>query len=318
MPVTTGATQAAAPAISVVIVNWNGGEFLVRCLASLRLHARLMSMEIIVVDNGSSDGSLDACEALGGIIAIRNGRNLGFGAACNVGWRRAAGAVVLFLNPDCEVLPGSIERCVDTLQASDVGACGVALMDEHGATARSCHRFPGLANFVFRICGLHTVSQRWGDGAMTTWDHAQDADVDHVIGAFYAMRRELLVQLNGFDERFFVYLEDLDLSLRIHQSGLKIRFLATPPSFHYGGGLSRHVKARRLFYSTRSRILYAYKHFPRYQAHLHLVLTLFVEPLTRGAHGLLSASGTSLGEAMRGFAMLWRDLPAIVRASRAR
>ena len=151
---------------------------------------------------------------------------------------------------------------------------------------------------------------------MTDWDHRRDADVDHVIGAFYAMRRDLFERLGGFDERFFVYLEDLDLSLRVRQAGHRVRFLATPASFHLGGGVSRQIKARRLFYATRSRILYAYKHFPRWQAHLHLGLTLFIEPFTRSVLALARGSGSAMRETCTGFALVWRDLPMTLRLAR--
>ncbi len=313
--------RAAAPSadasrtLSIVIVNWNGGELLANCLASLErgLGALAREAEVIVVDNGSSDASMQAATARPGVMAICNGANLGFGRACNIGARVARGGVLLFLNPDCEVGPGSIERCLEALQSADVGACGVALTDAGGQVWRSCHRFPRLADFAARILGLQFASARFSGGAMTQWDHAGDADVDHVIGAFYAIRRELFERLGGFDERFFVYLEDLDLSLRIRQAGLRVRFLGAPASFHVGGGLSGQIKARRLFYATRSRILYAYKHFPRWQAHLHLGLTLFVEPFTRAALALARGSFEAVRETGAGFAMLWRDLPMTLR-----
>lgn len=311
------ASQISPVRLSIVIVNWNGAALLKRCIDSLRW-ADEIPHEVLVVDNGSTDASLAACEDRDGVVVIRNGRNLGFGAACNIGARAAQGTVLLFLNPDCEIGPGSIERCMNELSHSGVGACGIALTDALGNVARSCHRFPTFASFVRRILGLHILWRRFGDGAMTDWDHGQDADVDHVIGAFYVIRRELFARLGGFDERFFVYLEDLDLSWRIRQSGLRIRFLATPKSFHLGGGLSENIKARRLFYATRSRILYAYKHFQRSDAHLHLALTLLVEPVTRSVQALGRLSVSGLAEGLHGFTMLWRDLPSILRLVRDR
>jgi hypothetical protein len=297
-------------------VNWNSGDLLRRCMASMRANATAVPREVVVVDNGSTDGSPACCEGLQDVTVIRAGRNLGFGAACNVGARAARAAIVLFLNPDCEVAAGSLERCVTELQAPGVGVVGIALVDESGAVARSCHRFPTFVSFVWRILGLNVLSHRFNDGSMASWDHRSDADVDHVIGAFYAMRRELFERLGGFDERFFVYLEDLDLSLRVRQAGHRVRFLASPPSFHAGGGTSRNIKARRLFYATRSRILYAYKHFPRCQGHAHLALTLLVEPLTRSVLALARRSGSTLAETFAAFAMVWQDLPMTLRIAR--
>jgi GT2 family glycosyltransferase len=305
------------PDVAVVIVNWNAGDLLRHCLDSLASPAAgSPSHEIIVVDNGSTDDSVAACRGRADVTVIENGRNLGFGAACNIGARHARAPMLLFLNPDCVVGPGSIERCLAEFAHADVGVCGVALTDERGAVWRSCARFPSAGTFVRRILGLHVLSPRFSDGPMNDWDHLADADVDHVIGAFYMMRRGEFERIGGFDERFFVYLEDLDLSLRVRQAGLRVRFLAAPPSFHAGGGVSRKIKARRVFYATRSRILYAYKHFPAWQAHGHLALTLLVEPLTRLVFALLQRSASAVGETVGGFGMVWRDLPHTMRAAR--
>ncbi len=309
-------TAETPTSISIVIVNWNGGDLLLQCLESLAAtRTDSHPQEIIVVDNGSTDDSLSACERFDNVTVIENGVNLGFGAACNIGARVATSPLLLFLNPDCVVGPGSIDRCSEEFRDPGVGVCGIALTDENGAVSRSCHRFPTVGSFMRRILGLHVMSQRFDDGSMRDWNHAVDSDVDHVIGAFYMMRRDVFARLGGFDERFFVYLEDLDLSLRVRRSGLRVRFLAGPTSYHAGGGVSRQVKARRLFYATRSRILYAYKHFPAWQAHAHLAMTLFVEPLTRALLALVQRSVSGASETVAGFGMVWRDLPSTLRAA---
>lgn len=306
--------------LSIVIVNWNSGLLLGKCLDSIERvgDASFPSHEIIVVDNDSSDASLDGVSARSCVRIVRNDANYGFGRACNIGALAATGTDLIFLNPDCELRPGSVQRCLSELRSPAIGVCGVALLDETGSVARTSHRFPTVAAFLARTVGLHLLARRGASGAMDDWDHASDADVDHVIGAFYAMRHELFLALGGFDERFFVYLEDLDLSLRVHRAGYRVRFLASPPSFHVGGGVSRQIKARRLFYATRSRILYAYKHFGRPQAHLHLALTLLIEPLTRSVQALVHRSAGALSETWRGFALLWGDLPAMLRSVQRR
>jgi len=132
-------------------------------------------------------------------------------------------------------------------------------------------------------------------------------DVDHIIGAFYLVRRDLFEKLHGFDERFFVYLEDLDLSLRIHQMGYRIHYLASPPSYHLCGGVSRQIKATRLFYSTRSRLQYGFKHLPRWQAWLHFSVTMLIEPVNRTLLAVLHRSRSEVTETWQGFRMLWRN-----------
>ena len=305
--------------LSVVVVNWNGGELLARCIASIdqalppALRARV---EVVVVDNGSTDGSTDRLSLHPTDTLLRSDRNLGFGAACNRGAAAARGEYLLLLNPDCELRPGSVERCIAELQRPDmpVGLCGIALEDEHGAIARSCHRFPRFADLAATAIGLHALRPGVFDSRMTGWDHRSDRTVDHVIGAFWLLRLSTFRSLGGFDERFFVYLEDLDFSLRAQRAGWLTRFVAAPASYHLGGGVSRQIMARRLFYATRSRILYAYKHLPRWQAHLHAAITLTVEPLSRSLQALLRRSRQDLASTWRGFAMLYRDLPNLARA----
>jgi GT2 family glycosyltransferase len=143
---------------------------------------------------------------------------------------------------------------------------------------------------------------------MHEWDHRKTRRVDHVIGAFFLVRRELFVDLHGFDERFFVYLEDLDFSFRAHKAGWCTVFLAEAQAFHAGGGTSQQVKARRLFYSLRSRLLYAFKHFSRPGAVGVLLTTLLVEPVSRSLLALLRRSMTNLRETWMAYGLLWRWL----------
>lgn len=327
VPYRRSADDGALMGLSVVIVNWNAGALLVDCVRSVQavLGAGLQGRaEVIVIDNGSIDDSvaeLDSLVKAAGtqdqlpVVVIRNAENLGFGAACNRAVAEAHGHTILLLNPDCVLRPGSVERCMAEFDRSDlpVGICGIGLEDASGHIARSCHRFPGFGALLGSAFGLHAIWPRLADSRMVDWDHASDRSVDHVIGAFYMMRRDVFRALGGFDERFFVYLEDLDLSLRVARAGMVTRFIAEPRSFHLGGGVSRQVKAERLFYATRSRLLYAFKHLARWQAVLHLVATLLGEPLVRSAHCAGRGAWQDLRFTWRGFALLYRDLPHILQ-----
>lgn len=299
--------------VTILIVNWNAGPLLASCLRSVDrvLPADLRaSCEVIIVDNGSTDGSAEALSLAPQDRLLRQQSNLGFGAACNRGAEQARGEFLLLLNPDCELRTGALERCLGELRRTDmrVGICGVALEDEHGSIARSCHRFPGLRQLLGAALGLHAVWPSLFDSRMNEWDHRRDRTVDHVIGAFFLMRLSTFRELSGFDERFFVYLEDLDLSLRARRAGWITRFVASPPAYHLGGGVSRQVKAHRLFYATRSRIRYGHKHFPRWQAWLHTVATLALEPVSRCLHAILRRSFADLKATARAFGMLYRDI----------
>jgi len=144
---------------------------------------------------------------------------------------------------------------------------------------------------------------------MAEWGHAQTREVDHVIGAFFLVRRVVFEALGGFDERFFVYLEDLDFSRRASNAGWSSVYLADAQAFHAGGGTSNQIKARRLFYSLRNRLLYAFKHFSWPEAMLVMFATLLIEPFSRAALALLRWSWSGLKETWAAYGMLWNWLP---------
>jgi GT2 family glycosyltransferase len=148
---------------------------------------------------------------------------------------------------------------------------------------------------------------------MTDWDHASSRRVDHVIGAFYMLRRDLFDSLGGFDERFFVYLEDLDFSLRAKQNGWGSAYLVEARAHHVGGGTSAQIKARRLFYALRSRIAFIYKHFGVGAATALTVGTLVVEPFPRLLRAVLRGKPAEAGETLVAFGLLWRDIAEHVR-----
>lgn len=300
--------------IDVVIVNWNAGTQLQECVESLTLYGELYVNQIIVVDNGSTDGSELIVEKSPKVTLVRAGQNLGFGKACNIGSTYATGEFLLFLNPDTRVFQDSLSKAaqfIERPQNNRVGVCGIQLIDETGRVTRTCARFPTVIGLIAHATGLDRLIPRIGH-FMQEWDHQQTREVDHVIGAFYLLRRQLFNDIRGFDERFFVYFEDLDLSYRLKLQGWSAVYYAGAQAFHAGGGTSRQIKARRLFYSIRSRILYVFAHFSLFGAVAVLFATLFIEPLSRSLFAILRASGKSLQETLTGYGMLYRWLPSWV------
>jgi GT2 family glycosyltransferase len=267
--------------------------------------------KIVVVDNCSTDGSAAFSDGLPSVTLIECNQNLGFAKACNIGAAYTSGDFLLFLNPDAQIYPSSLTVALEFMNSPEntkVGICGVQLIDEDGHIARSCARFPTPLNLLLHALGIDRFVPSFGH-AMLDWDHKSTREVDHVIGAFFLVRREVFEILHGFDERFFVYLEDLDFSYRASQQGWKSVYLASAQAFHVGGGASRQVKARRLFYSIRSRILYSAKHFRLIQAFAVAILSLVVEPFARSALALARASWTSLKETWVAYGLLYRWLP---------
>jgi GT2 family glycosyltransferase len=200
----------------------------------------------------------------------------------------------------------------------DVGICGVQLLDEFGHVARSCSRFPTVTSFMADALGLTRLPHlRSLKNAMAEWPHDTTRPVDQVIGAFFVIRREVFDRLGGFDPRFFVYFEEVDLSLRARNAGWKSVFLADVQAFHAGGGSSNQVKATRLFYSLRSRLLYGFKHFALVRAWALFLVTLLIEPVTRSLFFLAKGNLAGVSETLRGYAALYRAIPEILGASRA-
>lgn len=310
--------------IDIVIVNWNAGDQLKQVISTISAHHEDLVESVVIVDNASSDSSLSDVESEAATLPfklqiVRNSRNMGFGAACNQGAALCGSEFLLFLNPDTRIFSGSLVKPLELLRGPGnerIGITGIQLIDENGAISRSCARFPTLRTFAAQAVGLNRIPAFAHLGThMSDWAHDKSKNVDHVIGAFYLIRRPVFQQLGGFDERFFVYLEDLDLSLRASQMGYSSFFLAEANAFHSGGGTSRQVKAHRLFYSLRSRLLYGFKHFSRWKAWALVLITLVIEPLSRTVFSVSAGRGNVINT-WRGYGMLYRDMPQVIKRAR--
>ena len=307
--------------LDIIIVNWNAGLQLRECLDSI-LCSNLNGINIssvVVVDNASSDASADGLEDTGlPLIVIYNKENLGFGAACNQGAKNSVADYLLFLNPDTRLSEDSLNKSVFFMnkpENQDIGIVGIQLVnDDH--VAQTCARFPQPGKFFSKMVGLdYLFPKLFPSYLMTEWDHNDSREVDHVIGAFFLVRRSLFELLHGFDERFFVYLEDLDFSLRAKQVGFQSFFLKDVEAYHKGGGTSQQIKATRLFYSLRSRILYSYKHFNWGIATCLLIGTILLEPISRVMLGIARRSVKEIFETFNGYTKLWFAVPTILKAA---
>ncbi len=293
--------------VDIVIVNWNSAIQLQNCIRSIRLHHGDHLGKCIVVDNGSNDGSLDFLRTASDVEIIELNKNCGFGKATNRGVSRGTSPLILLLNPDACLLENALPEAVSFLDKDEnakVGIVGIQLLDDAGEVQRTCAKFPTFFSMLAKSLGL-TMAIRSLDYHMSTWDHRTTRQVDHVIGAFYLVRRNLFEALEGFDERFFVYLEDLDLSLRARKMGHDTVFLANAQAYHKGGGVSEQVLAHRLFYSLRSRLQYVFKNFGIVSAITIAATTLLVEPILRGVALLLSRRPRELADLARAYIMLW-------------
>lgn len=285
------------PAADIVIVNWNAGRHLQECLRSIvRCDRSLLRVaRIVVVDNASTDSSMN--ELTSGDIpldVVRNSRNRGFAAACNQGAARGHSDFLLFLNPDTELYPDTLRAVggfLGTSAAEGVGICGGRMVDERGEPAISCSRFPNLRIFFGKMTGLDRLAPGlFPPHHLLPAETTASGPVDQVIGAFFLLRRSLFDQLDGFDERYFLYFEETDLALRARRRDRRSYYLHQARVHHIGQVSSAQLGGGRLYHSLCSRSRYAFRHWPRSHAWLLVALTLTVELAARLSRAVLRRS----------------------------
>jgi N-acetylglucosaminyl-diphospho-decaprenol L-rhamnosyltransferase len=265
-------------AVDVVVVSYNSRGQLRDCVAPL---AGLDGVSVIVVDNASTDGSLESVADLP-IVPRRLTENRGFAAGCNQGWRSGASPLVLFLNPDTGIGEPALRRLIAALDGNaGLGAAGPQIRDADGVLDHSQRRFPRLRSTFARALLLHRVlpNAPWADEVVRDpAAYEQAGSPDWVSGAALLIRRTLLEQLDGLDETFFMYCEDADLCRRVWSAGYGVHYEPEATIAHRGGASA--PRSSLLPVLAASRIAYARKHGGRVAAVLERA-GLGVEALTR-------------------------------------
>jgi GT2 family glycosyltransferase len=213
--------------ISIIIVTYNNAEFILSCLQSFPDSLAELEHEVIVVDNHSTDGSRSIIrENFPGLCLISNKFNLGFARAVNQGFRKAKGKYFLILNPDVQLLPGSIDKMIHFLEGHPaIGVLLPKLLSPDGSLQFSCRTFYDFSTLFFRRTPLgkifpnHKIIRKH---LMMDWNHDEIREVDWGLGACMCVRKEALGGQDIFDERFFLYFEDVDLCLRLKKEGWKV------------------------------------------------------------------------------------------------
>jgi len=260
------------PRVSVIVVSYNAADELESCLRSIAALAEVRRdptfAQVIVSDNGSADDSVArARSAYPGVLVIENKANLGFAKGCNVGARRADAPLLFFFNPDAVAHPGLLANAVAYFDAHpEVAMAGAKLLDENGTIAESCGEFDTWWQSFLR-------SSAWGDLPMfrkqangyrlRQWDYSTERDVDLVVGAAMFVRKQMFDELGGFDERFFLYHEEIDFAHRLRDAGKRVVYLPQCVVTHkseQGGSRKTWGAAGVLGWRQRSRRLYWVKH----------------------------------------------------------
>ncbi len=281
--------------VAVVIVSFNTKEILSRSLASLAGQGATLNIQTIVVDNASHDGSADMVTAdFPHVDLVRSTVNLGFAAANNLGFTRLAAPYVVLLNPDAFLTPGTLQRAIAQMQAHPEAALGGGqLRDLNGRPQPSARMFPSLLNEFLVLSGLSSRfprSRLFGRFDRTWADPQVASEVDWVPGAFCIIRRSALTEIDGFDERFFLYYEEVDLCRRLQAQGYQIWYWPDLVIDHIGGASSKTQRdlnfsehgSQLTLWRLRSAILY-------YRKHHGATVAWLVTALEAGWHRLRAA-----------------------------
>lgn len=243
--------------LSIVIVSWNSEHFIAPCLRSIFERSAGLAIEVILIDNASTDGTVAAARSVShDLVLITNKVNRGFAAGTNQGLSRAEGRFVLLLNPDVVILDGALEKMVGFFaERPDAGALGPQLLNPDGSVQPSCREFIGYEALLWEVLGLSKLfprHPRFGRWRMGHFDHHSLREVDQPMASCLLVRREVVEQVGLMDERFPMFLNDVDLCYRIRAAGWKILFYPEAQVIHHLGQSTRLVKRRMIRSSHRS------------------------------------------------------------------
>jgi len=252
--------------LSVIIVSYNSIGLLENCLFSVQKAMQTIGGEIIIVDNNSNDGSKESLPSkFPGVKFIFNNENLGFAKACNQGSKISSGDYILFLNPDTVLSETCLSDCISFFKThADAGAVGVRMLDEKGKFLKESKRgLPSPSASFHKLFGLTAVFPGSETIAKYYEGHLPENEnnpVEVLSGAFMMIKKTVFEKVNGFDETFFMYGEDIDLSLRISQLGYKNYYLGKISITHLkGGSTTYNYKYVNDFYGAMK--LFVKKHY---------------------------------------------------------
>lgn len=257
--------------LTIAILNYNSGEYLLKCVDSMELVKGEANIKTIVIDNNSSDDSLEKVKLKKNIQIVENDRNMGFSKGYNSALKNVKTEFVLLLNPDCILEKGVIKKILEDFEDETVGAASCKIVLPDGKVDLTAHRgFPTPWASLLYMLGNDSKYH------LTDLLNQQVHEVDAISGAFFMTRKSVLEKVGFLDERFFLYGEDLDLCLRIKKAGFKVIYDPTVETTHYKGissGLKKHSqelsgadkktreRARDSFYEAM--ILFYEKHYKK-------------------------------------------------------
>lgn len=253
--------------LSIIIVNYNVKYFLEQCLHSVCAASKDLETEVIIIDNHSTDESLSYLKPKFPVVKfITNITNSGFGKACNLGLKEATGDYILFLNPDTIIAEDSLVKCIAFFGSHpDCGALGVKMIDGSGRFLKESKRaFPSPMTSLFKLAGLAHIfphSKVFSRYHLGHLDAGQTHEVDVLAGAFLLTKKDVLQKVGTFDEVFFMYGEDVDLSYRIQKAGYKNYYFPQTTIIHFKGESTRRGSLNYVMMFYQAMSLFVKKHY---------------------------------------------------------
>ncbi len=269
--------------VSIVIVSYNTCDLLGQCLRSIYSLKSDLEIEVVVVDNASSDGSQEMCKVeFTEVDLIENSENNRYAIANNQGWQVTSGRNILFLNSDTIVLDGAIEAMSNVLDTNDMaGGCSCKLLNDDGSLQRNLKRDPTLINQMYcdtLFRGMRLIRQPWSSYQMKSFDYNGTCAVGNASGAVLMVKIDILEKTGGMDEGFPFYFEDTDMCRKVWESGSELWYTAKGQIVHLGGGSSESdamkPELKYFFYFGLLRYLRKY-----YGKNKTLLFCLFWKPL---------------------------------------
>ena len=264
--------------LSVVVVSYNTKEMTEACLASLFNNVGNLRAQVILVDNNSADGSVEMVkEKFPNVELIENSDNRGFAVANNQGFEISTGKFVLLLNSDTVVLGDVLEKSVGYLKnRADVGAMGCRVLNADKTMQPTCSGYPTLGRLFLLTTGLDRVFgiKALDQYLLRHWQRDSERDVEVISGCYLMLRREVLEQVGGLDERFFFFGEETDWCLQMRRAGWALRFAPVGEIIHHGGGSVKKLNYKRDVMLTDATIRLHRKNGGRFAAIVAFLILL--------------------------------------------
>ena len=267
------------PEISVIIVNWKVRPLVEKCLDSIIANSAGIDVEIIVVDNDSRDGTSEMVMAeYPDVRMIALPRNHGFAAANNLALKQARGKYLFFLNPDTRVTPDFLSKMLAYIKDHpEVGIVGPKILNSDRSLQLSVRRFPDLFSQILILLKLKNVlinNKFLANYLFGDFDYEKEQSVDQIMGAAMVMRREVMDKIGRFDQKFFIWFEEVDICKRAQKAGYKVNYYPEASIIHYGGSsFEKQMIMWKQLVFNKSLLYYFWKHKPIWQ---WFILLLFM------------------------------------------